>query len=282
MEEDGDDIPDIFRKDCDSPTGKKGLGDKRCMLVGVVVLVFIMCGAVIAIFMHRFTGEGEGGREEGVGREGRGGKGRGWETGGACLWELWSWCSSCVEPSSLSSCTDSRVSGEEGREGEGRALGDKRCMLVGVVVLVFIMCGAVIAIFMHRFTGEGEGWGGGGGEVLGGKEGVGKEGRALGDKRCMLVGVVVLVFIMCGAVIAIFMHRFTGKGEGGKEGVGWEGRVGWGGRGWVGGVGREGRGWRGEGLGKEGVGKGRKGWEEGVGRQGWGGRGLGGRGGREG
>ena len=67
--EDDDDIPDIFRKDCDSPSGKKGLGDKRCMLVGVVVLVFIMCGAVVAIFMHRFTGKGRGGKE-GVGREG--------------------------------------------------------------------------------------------------------------------------------------------------------------------------------------------------------------------
>ena len=77
MEEDGDDIPDIFRKDCDSPTGKKGLGDKRCMLVGVVVLVFIMCGAVIAIFMHRFTGKGEG--WEGRGWGGREGVGRGGE-----------------------------------------------------------------------------------------------------------------------------------------------------------------------------------------------------------
>ena len=74
--EDGDDIPDIFRKDCDSPTGKKGVGDKRCMLVGVVVLVFIMCGAVIAIFMHRFTGKGRGGGGE---EEGRKGLGRGWD-----------------------------------------------------------------------------------------------------------------------------------------------------------------------------------------------------------
>ena len=130
--------------------------------------------------MHRFTGKGEGGKEGlGEGEEGRGWEGVG--TSGACLWELWSWCSSCVEPSSSSSCTDSQVSGKGVKEGDGegegkKGLGDKRCMLVGVVVLVFIMCGAVIAIFMHRFTGEGGGWGWVGGK--GKEEGVGrKEGK---------------------------------------------------------------------------------------------------------
>ena len=138
---------------------------------------------------------------------------------------------------------EGRVRGGGGRKGLGRGW-DKRCMFVGVVVLVFIMCGAVIAIFMHRFTGEGGGKEGVGREGVGrvGKEGVGegsgwvgrkgrgrkgwegvgragdgRGGKGLGDKRCMLVGVVVLVFIMCGAVVAIFMHRFTGEVEDGKE-----------------------------------------------------------------
>ncbi|KAK2176658.1 hypothetical protein NP493_649g01057 [Ridgeia piscesae] len=52
---DGDDSPDVFTKDCDSTSGKKGLWDKRCMTVGVVVLVLIVCGAIAAILMHRFT-----------------------------------------------------------------------------------------------------------------------------------------------------------------------------------------------------------------------------------
>ena len=96
--------------------------------------------------------EGVGGRggEEGVWREGWGGKegvgeGRGWGRKGL---------------------------GREGRGGKKR-LADKRCMLEGVVVLVFIMCGAAIAIFMHRFTGKWERW-----EGVGlGREGLGRKGR---------------------------------------------------------------------------------------------------------
>ena len=136
--------------------GKKELGDKRCMLVGVVVR-----GGVGRKGVGR-----KGVGRKGLGREGRERVGR----QEVYAWEVSFWCSSCVEPSSLSSCTDSRVRGRGGKEGEGgvgreggkdkKLLGDKRCMLEGVVVLVFIMCGAVIAIFMHRFTGNGEGWGG--------------------------------------------------------------------------------------------------------------------------
>ena len=55
---DCDDSPDVFTKDCDSTAGKKGLWDKRCMTVGVVVLALIVCGAIAAILMHRFTGKG--------------------------------------------------------------------------------------------------------------------------------------------------------------------------------------------------------------------------------
>ena len=172
--------------------GKKGLGDKRCMLVGVVVLVFIMCGAVIAIFKHRLTGEGEGvGRKGWGGTEGRGGEERvGRQAMHACgscgssIHHVWS------RPSSLSSCTDSQVRGRGGKEGVGE----------------------------EGVGRKGLGWEG----RVGGRGG--KEG--LQDKWCMLVGVVFPVFIMCGAVIAIFVHRFTGKGEG------WGGRVGRGGRGW--------------------------------------------------
>ena len=68
--EEEEDNPDMFRKDSESGTGKKGLWDKRCMTVGVVVLVLIVCGAIAAILMHRFTGKGVG---TGGGRESQGG-----------------------------------------------------------------------------------------------------------------------------------------------------------------------------------------------------------------
>lgn len=74
--EEEEDNSDMFRKDSESGTGKKGLWDKRCMTVGVVVLVLIVCGAIAAILMHRFTGKGVvtgGGEEKRGGRESQGG-----------------------------------------------------------------------------------------------------------------------------------------------------------------------------------------------------------------
>ena len=53
--------------------------------------------------------------------------------------------------------------GEEGEEGTGdewngteekKGPWDKRCMTVGVLLLLLIVCGAIIAIAMHRFSGQ--------------------------------------------------------------------------------------------------------------------------------